>query len=258
MGKVGELKHILTIHHILNILLSISFVFTKLVPFIGNLLYGESNHGLDTREHEIVVFLAVVILWRGKKATNWLHYIETVFTFAKTANVFLFLRAELLYGIIYVVIVTIVTVVFPQPTYQESDKVIYFRADDLYKKIKEDTNIVWVVEFYTTWSPECRHVTPVFSRLSEKFSLPNLRFAKLDVGTFPKEAERFRINTHPSSKQLPTISLFKGGIEVVRRPTVQNKRAVPFIFSEENCILELDLINTFNECKESSKKVKIH
>uniref|UniRef100_A0A0K0F6H0 Thioredoxin-related transmembrane protein 2 homolog (inferred by orthology to a C. elegans protein) n=1 Tax=Strongyloides venezuelensis TaxID=75913 RepID=A0A0K0F6H0_STRVS len=229
-----------------------------MVPFVGDLMYDSNHRYLDTREHEIVVFLAVVILWRGKKATNWLHYIQTVFNFSKTANVFLFLRADLLYGIIYVILITIVTVVFPQPAYQESDNVIYFRSEDLHKKIKDDTNTVWVVEFYTTWSPECRHVTPVFSKLSERFTLPNLKFAKLDVGTYPKEAERFRINTHPSSKQLPTISIFKGGVEIARRPTIQNKRAVPFIFNEENLILELDLLNTYNECKQPSKKVKTH
>lgn len=48
MPKMEELKHILTLHHILNILLSISFIFTKMVPFVGRLLYDDKHLSLDT------------------------------------------------------------------------------------------------------------------------------------------------------------------------------------------------------------------
>lgn len=90
-----------------------------------------------------------------------------------------------------------------------------------------------MVEFFTTWSPECKHITPTFSKLSERYTLPNLRFGKLDVGRYPKEGERFRINTHPASRQLPTIAVFKNSEQIIRRPTIgQNKRAIPFVFTE--------------------------
>jgi hypothetical protein len=66
-----------------------------------------------------------------------------------------------------------------------------------------------------------------------RYTLPNLRFGKLDVGRYSKEAEHFRINNHPMSKQLPSISLFKNGTQVDRRPAVgDNNRAVPFLFTE--------------------------
>uniref|UniRef100_A0AC35TI00 Thioredoxin domain-containing protein n=1 Tax=Rhabditophanes sp. KR3021 TaxID=114890 RepID=A0AC35TI00_9BILA len=249
MVKFDELKNFLTFHHIANSLLALSFMVSKSVPLISEQLYSLDNQSLDTREHEILIFLAVVILWRGRKATNYLHYLETVFTFTKTANSFLFIRADPLYGIMFVTAMLIVTFVFPMPVYAESDKVTYFHGEDLYKKIKENTNTVWIVQFYTTWSPECRHLTPVFSKLSERFSLPNMKFAKIDLGMYPKEAERFRVNPGATSKQLPTISVFKGGADINRRPLVHNKRAVPYVFSEENCILDLDLINIHNECQ---------
>lgn len=67
---------------------------------------------------------------------------------------------------------------------------------------------------------------------SFRYSLPNLRFGKLDVTRFPKAAEHFRINNHPASRQLPTIALFRNGEQVMRRPTVANKRAIPFVFTE--------------------------
>lgn len=51
------------------------------------------------------MFLAVIIAWKGRKATNWLHYINNVFLFSKIANIALFLRADALVGIIYLLIV---------------------------------------------------------------------------------------------------------------------------------------------------------
>ncbi|KAK6012237.1 hypothetical protein OSTOST_22618, partial [Ostertagia ostertagi] len=117
--------------------------------------------------------------------------------------------------------------------------------------------------------------TPVFAQLSERFhnaeregkttllstkgyllyacrfSLPNLRFGKLDVGRWPKEAERFRVNAHPTSRQLPTICVFKDAKEIKRRPLVNEKRrAIPFVFSQDNCILDFDLLNIHKECLE--------
>lgn len=60
-----------------------------------------------------------------------------------------------------------------------------------------------------------------------------MRFAKLDVGRYPKEAERFRINTQVMSKQLPSIAVIKNGKQVNRRPVIgANQRAIPFKFTE--------------------------
>lgn len=63
--------------------------------------------------------------------------------------------------------------------------------------------------------------------------MSNLKFGKLDIGRYPKEGQQFRINTHPMSKQIPSISVFKGGVQVNRRPSVgSNSRVIPFVFSE--------------------------
>lgn len=71
------------------------------------------------------------------------------------------------------------------------------------------------------------------------------------------------------SKQIPSISVFKGGVQVERRPRVgPNSRAIPFVFNEvllfffffcfntneftffkENCIAELGLNDLYKECK---------
>ncbi|KHN88683.1 Thioredoxin-related transmembrane protein 2 -like protein [Toxocara canis] len=254
-GGLSDAKNILTAHHIGNIFLSVAFFIVKITPGVCNVIFAmEEECGLDRREHEIMVFLGVIILWKNRKASNWLHYLANVFLFSKMANVFLFLRAEPLIGSIYVLLCIVHAVLFPEPAYTGPEKITYFNGTELYDEVQRNKRVTWLVQFYTTWSPECKHIAPVFAQLSDRFALPNLRFAKFDVGRWPKEAERFRINTHPASRQLPTISLFKDGKEVLRRPTIQNKRAIPFVFTQENCILEFDINNLYNECKSNLNK----
>uniref|UniRef100_A0A7E4V244 Thioredoxin domain-containing protein n=1 Tax=Panagrellus redivivus TaxID=6233 RepID=A0A7E4V244_PANRE len=256
----GEAKQLIHPHHIANILLSLSFLLVKCTPYVCDFLFSEENCALDGREHEILIFLGVIIVFKNRKATNWLHYLSTVYMFSKAANCFLFFRIDTLLGIAFSIVCLLVTVLLPEPVYLESNNVTYFRAEGLWNEINQDKRVNWIIVFFTSWSPECRHVTPVFSKLSDRFTLPNLRFGKLDVGRYPKEAERFRINVHPTSRQLPTISLFRDGEQAIRRPVIgPNKRAIPFVFNEENCIQHYDLLNLYEECKNakfSSRKNK--
>ncbi|VDP34941.1 unnamed protein product [Heligmosomoides polygyrus] len=250
LPQLKEAKQVWTLYHLSNALVSIAFLCTKGLSFVCPSFQ---------REREILVFLAVVIAWKGRKATNWLHYINNVFLFSKIANIMLFLRADPLVGVIYVLLVVAVTVIVPEPVYSGPEKVTYFQGSELFEELDRDRKSIFIIQFYTTWSPDCKHATPVFAQLSEKFSLPNLRFGKLDIGRWPKEAERFRVNAHPTSRQLPTICVFKDAKEIKRRPLVNEKRrAIPFVFNQDNCILDFDLMNMYKECKErlSSKTRK--
>ncbi|CAI4228942.1 unnamed protein product [Auanema sp. JU1783] len=250
-----EAKRALTLYHFTNLLLSLVFLFLKGVPSICEYLFTwedeEEGCMIDYREREILIFLAIVIVMKGRKATNWLHYLNNVFFFAKVANVFLFSRADPIMGIVYFIVCIVFYVVFPEPAFNGPEKITYFTGTELYDELQKNKSTTWVIMFYATWSQDCKHVNPVFAELSEKFTLPNLKFGKLDLGRSPKEAERFRVNAHPTSRQLPTVSLYSEGKEVRRRPVVNEKRrAVPFVFSKDNCILEFDLYNLHKECKE--------
>ncbi|VDL83407.1 unnamed protein product [Nippostrongylus brasiliensis] len=249
--RLQEARQILTLYHLLNGLISTAFLCTKGISVICPWIFvaDDGKCEIDSREREILMFLAVVIAWKGRKATNWLHYINNIFLFSKVANVMLFLRADALVGIIYLLIVVAITVVVPEPIYSGPEKVTYYQGSELFEELDKDRKSFFIIQFYTTWSPDCRHVTPVFAQLSERFSLPNLRFGKLDVGRWPKEAERFRVNAHPTSRQLPTICVFRDAKELKRRPIVSEKRrAIPFVFNQDNCILEFDLLNLHKEC----------
>jgi len=253
-GGVQELKTLCNLHYVLNIALSLTFIIIKNIqPICALLLTDDAQcQGFDRREHETLVFLGVIIFWKNRKATNWLHYLSNVFLFSKLANGYLMMRADPLIGVIYLVLCIVITVLFPQPAYTGPEKVTYFQGAELQDQLNKHKHTTWIIQFYTTWSPECRHVVPVFAKLSDRFTLPNLRFGKLDIGRWPKEAEHFCINAHATSRQLPTISVFRDGVEVRRRPIIGTRqRAVPFVFTEENCIFEFDLNNLHSECKQN-------
>ena len=247
-------------YHLLNLLLSVAFPLFKLTP-ISRLLSELVRHsgppiaGLDSREREILMFLAIIIIWKNRKSASYLHALSTAYLFSKLANAVLFFRSQPIFGIIYSMMAILLYMLVPEQLPPESNQVYYFQEDELRRTMEQDRNVVWIIEFFSTWSPECRYVAPVFSTLGEKFSLPNLRFGKVDLGKYPREGVLYRVNSSATSKQLPTIVCFKNGQQTERRPLVgQNHRAIPFVFSQENIILALDLNNTYTECKNKMKK----
>ena len=135
--------------------------------------------------------------------------------------------------------------VLPEPTYEGPENVSYFRGSDLNEELSRDKRIVWFIELYTTWSPPCIEFSSIFSQLSAKYSLENLRFGKIDLARNEETAKQFKINTSTLSKQLPTLILFRNGREVMRRPVVNNSlKLVKFNmnFVSISCFLSIGLI----------------
>jgi len=252
-----NVSSMMNLYHLGNMALSFSFLLSKVIGPLSKVIYGETNSELDNREHEILIFLAVVLAWKARKSTNYLHFFSTLYLCSKFVNVFLFFRANPLYGIIYLSIALVFTILISEPLQKDSLKIKYFEGNEFQLALESDKSITWIIEFFTTWNTQCRYIAPVFSTLSEKYTLPNLKFGKLDVGKYPTEGERFRINTHVQSKQIPSISIFRGGEQIDRRPLVEKARAIPFVFTMDNCINSFDLNNLYNECKGKLKKKQL-
>lgn len=65
-----------------------------------------------------------------------------------------------------------------------------------------------------------------------RYSLDNLRFGKVDIGRYPDAAVKYHISDASTSKQLPTLILFKDAKEIERRPFADPKgKLVKFLFS---------------------------
>lgn len=64
----------------------------------------------------------------------------------------------------------------------------------------------------------------------------NPKFGKVELSRNPGVATKYKINTSPLSKQMPTLILFKNGLEVMRRPVVNERgKLVPFNFNYVSC-----------------------
>lgn len=86
------------------------------------------------------------------------------------------------------------------------------------------------------------------------YNCAGLNFGKVDVGRYTDVSTRYKVSTSPLTKQLPTLILFQGGKEVMRRPQIDKKgRAVSWTFSEENVIREFNLNELFQRAKKLSK-----
>lgn len=90
-----------------------------------------------------------------------------------------------------------------------------------------------------------------------RYTLDNLKFGKVDIGRYPDAAVNYNVSDASTSKQLPTLILFKDGKEVERRPHADRKgKLVKFLFSMDNVKAAFDLNNVYKDCKNHPIKKK--
>lgn len=255
-----DLVLLLKPYYWVNIILSLSFLVTKRMPFVCHALFHQPEGcELDSRETEILFFLLIVVMIRTRKAgsVTMINYLTSSFMYTKIANLILWFYADIRYGIGFFIIFVLVGMWLPEPTYSGPENVTYFRnLDTLDEELNRDKRVVWLVEFHTVWNPTCMNFAPIFSQISAEYHLDNLRFGKIDVGRNPDAGKKYHVSDSSLSRQLPTLLLFKNGKPSTRRPTAdQNGKLQKFFFSEDNVKAAFDLNNLFRESKDNPIKV---
>lgn len=138
------------------------------------------------------------------------------------------------------------------PLYIGPEYIKYFSDKTIDDELVRDSRVTWIVEFFANWSPDCQSFASVYADLSLKYNCAGLKFGKVDIGRYGEISKKYKVSASPLSKQLPSLVLFQGGKEVMRRPQVDKKsRAVSWSFTEENIIREFNL----NELYQKSKKL---
>ena len=243
-------------HFICNIFLSVSFFVLKTTPPFCAALFEDCE--LELREWQMLTFLGCIIVLKNRKTPTYTSYISTVCMFAKMLSLMLYFTHNPLLGVVFIIFCLLHFIFLPEPSYSGPEYITYFRGPNLEDEIKRDPRITWVIEFYAAWSPNCVSFAPVFSQLSAKYSLANLKFGKIDASRYQQIAERFRVNVSSWSSQLPTVMLFQNGRESDRRPLIDGKGRVvtKYIFSEENVIKSFGLNEVYSQCKANLPKKK--
>uniref|UniRef100_A0A3Q3DBM6 Thioredoxin-related transmembrane protein 2a n=1 Tax=Hippocampus comes TaxID=109280 RepID=A0A3Q3DBM6_HIPCM len=213
-------KWLLKPYYITSFFMTIAFLVVRKTPGLCEHLATQREDGnscdFDWREVEILMFLSAIVMMKNRRAT-----------FVMTCK---------------------------PPLYVGPEYIKYFSDKTIDEELQKDSRVTWIVEFYANWSSDCQSFAPVYADLSLKYNCAGLRFGKVDVGRYGEVSQRYKVSTSPLSKQLPSLVLFQGGQEIMRRPAVDSKgRAISWTFNEENIIREFDLNERFQKSKKLNK-----
>ena len=73
-----------------------------------------------------------------------------------------------------------------------------------------------VVDFYGTYCPPCRQFAPIFEKVAQDF-VGKVSFIKANTEIIPSVAAKYNV------RSIPTIIIFKDGVEVERRVGLMNE-----------------------------------
>uniref|UniRef100_A0A8C6TKQ1 Thioredoxin-related transmembrane protein 2a n=1 Tax=Neogobius melanostomus TaxID=47308 RepID=A0A8C6TKQ1_9GOBI len=221
-------KWLLKPYYIISLLMTVAFLLVRKAPGLCEHLATQREDGnscdFDWREWEILMFLCAIVMMKTEEPLLWSSTLATYSSSVKWPMSF--------------------------SSSDSTSDLGSFTLCSALGELQQDGRIMWIVEFYANWSSDCQSFAPVFADLSLKYNCFGLRFGKVDVGRYDVVSQKYRVCTSPLTKQLPTLVLFQGGQEIMRRPMVDNKgRAIYWTFNEENIIREFNLNEIIQKCK---------
>lgn len=266
MSMFPSLTPYLQAHYLLNTVVCLLYVISRLHRGCCCLIYQVDRSEtceLDFRDLEVISFLSLIIAFKSRRQKTVAPLkatISSVFLFGKLGNLFMFMRADWRWGLIYAIICLLLLLLFPEPTYQGEQAVTLFRGQALDEALHNEPDVTWLVEFYTPWSPPCSRFSATFAELSLAYNNEFLKFGKLNAGAYEVIAKKYEIDSSVSSKNLPTIVLFENGKESMRRPTLSDSggRIKTYAMEKDNIIIDFDLNEKYklSKMKTKSKKKK--
>uniref|UniRef100_A0A669BU65 Thioredoxin-related transmembrane protein 2b n=1 Tax=Oreochromis niloticus TaxID=8128 RepID=A0A669BU65_ORENI len=251
-------KWLLKPYYVASLFMSIAFLAVRKTPGICDRLATQREDGnscdFDWREVEILMFLSAIVMMKNRRAITVEQHVGNIILFSKVANVILFFRLDIRMGLLYLTLCIVFLMTCKPPLYMGPEYIKYFSDKTIDDELARDSRVTWIVEFFANWSPECQSFASVYADLSLKYNCAGLKFGKVDIGRYGEVSKKYKVSASPLSKQLPSLVLFQGGKEVMRRPQVDKKgRAVSWSFTEENIIREFNLNELYQKSKKLSK-----
>lgn len=187
--------------------------------------YPNSAAMLEGWERQTFMTLCAMCVVKFGRMVNLDSWISDMFMYAKSGILLLSWMMDQRIFSWYCVMYAMLFLYVRKPEYKGPSKIEWLNPATLKRRVlspddEEDKKVVWLVEFYASWSPPCVNLEPTFADLSCKYTSDSLRFAKFDLTRWPKSGEEFGINVSGTSKQLPTLILFEKGVETTRVPHI--------------------------------------
>ena len=88
-------------------------------------------------------------------------------------------------------------------------------TDQTFDRHVTRSEVPLVVDFWAAWCGPCKMMAPFFEQAAAELE-PHVRLAKVNTDENPMLAQRYQINS------IPTTAVFKGGREVARQPGAMN------------------------------------
>ncbi|KAM6939934.1 thioredoxin-related transmembrane protein 2-B [Xenentodon cancila] len=251
-------KWLLKPYYVASLFMSLAFLAVRKTPGVCDHLATQREDGnscdFDWREVEILMFLSAIVMMKNRRAITVEQHVGNIILFSKVANVILFFRLDIRMGLLYLTLCIVFLMTCKPPLYMGPEYIKYFSDKTIDDELNRDSRVTWIVEFFANWSPDCQSFASVYADLSLKYNCAGLKFGKVDIGRYGEVSKKYKVSASPLSKQLPSLLLFQGGKEVMRRPQVDKKgRAVSWSFTEENIIREFNLNELYQKSKKLSK-----
>uniref|UniRef100_A0A8B9LR07 Thioredoxin domain-containing protein n=1 Tax=Astyanax mexicanus TaxID=7994 RepID=A0A8B9LR07_ASTMX len=247
-------KWLLKPYYVASLFMSIAFLLVRKTPGICEHLSTQREDGNPCDFDWVILYTPSAVILQQLTLANITveQHVGNIILFCKVANVILFFRLDIRMGLLYLTLCIVFLMTCKPPLYMGPEYIKYFSDKTIDEELERDSRVTWIVEFFANWSPECQSFASVYADLSLKYNCAGLKFGKVDIGRYSEVSKKYKVSTSPLSKQLPSLVLFQGGKEVMRRPQVDKKgRAVSWSFTEENIIREFNL----NELYQKSKKL---
>lgn len=240
-------------YFILNSLVSILHPVCRFTPGICELI--ADNCGVDFYDYEIYFFVVCVVAIKNRRCVSIESYLSTLFLFAKAGSTVLFYKMSPQLAVWYLLVIVVLMVTVRTPDVEDSGEMRYFVDDSLPVQLREDKETIWVIEFYTTFSPHCNAVKPIFGSLSREFTSQYMKFGKVDVLKSHGVPEAYGISSACLKTELPAIVIFEEGKPAARIKQTMNGKH--YVMSYEN--IKRDLLmqefyaKALNKAKTSDK-----
>ncbi|XP_063676178.1 thioredoxin-related transmembrane protein 2-like isoform X1 [Bolinopsis microptera] len=246
------LRSLATPYFILNTIASFFHPLLRFTPGLCNWVGG--NCTLDFYECEIYFFVICVVAIKNRRCVSVESYLSTLFVFAKAGAAILFYKMSIQLAIWYTIFCIVLMVTVRTPSFEESSEMKYFVDNTLPEQLKNDKHSIWVVEFYTTFSPHCNAVKPIFGALSREYTHDYMKFGKCDVLKSHGVPESYDISSSCLRTELPAIIVFEGGVPAARIKQTNNGKQ--YLMSYENLKRDLQLQEFYEKALEKSKNMK--
>lgn len=209
-------------------------------------------------EKQALLLLGIVMAVKGWKALSLDMFLADFFMYAKATLAALAYAMDIRIFVYYVIAMIVLFLISQQPCYAGPDKIKYFTPGTFNWEVEENhKGVIWLVELYAPWSPPCIHLEPVYADLSLKYTTAMFKFGKLDLGRWPQAARDFKVDVNGVTDQLPTIIMFKAGVEVGRIPQVfQDGSCAKGKFTRSDIVRAFDLDGIYARLAATGKDKK--